>query len=60
VLKFFADSFIGNTSGRSQAQGNDRDVQGMKWSSGKNDTAERSKSCMIDLMQVDGEAMRHR
>jgi hypothetical protein len=50
----------GNTSGQSEVQGGDRDVQGKRWSSRKNNTIERSKSYIIDLMQVDGDAMRHR
>lgn len=51
---------MGNTSEQSEIQGDDRDVQGMRSSSGKNGTAERSKSCIIDLMQMDGKATRHR
>jgi hypothetical protein len=60
-VEILPDSFTsGNTSGQSKVQGDDRDVQGMRRSSRKNGTAERSKSCIIDLMQVDGNAMRHR
>ena len=59
MLKFFPDSFMtGNTSVQSEVeQGDDRDVQGMRFSSRNNGKAERSKSCIIDLMQVDGDAM---
>jgi hypothetical protein len=61
VLKFFPVSFMeGNNSGQSDVQGDDRDVQAIRWSSRKKGRAERSKSCIIDLMQVDGDAMRHR
>jgi hypothetical protein len=38
----------GNTARQSEVQGDDRDVQGMRWLGYKNGTAERSKSCIID------------
>jgi hypothetical protein len=49
-----------NIKGKSRVQGDDRNVQAGRSSSAKRVQQMQVKSCIIDLMQVDGDAMGHR